>query len=222
MGIAQLTLVHRPRRLSHQAGAFHRLGEGDDIADAAASAEHSHHAVKAQSDAAMRRRAILEGFQHIAEAGLNHIRREFENVFKNSLLHSGLMDTDGTAAQLDTVDHDIVMLTAHLLGLGLEQRDVFGHRSRERMVRGVPALHFRIVAQEREIHYPEEIELIGRQSELALGFEQIRAVKAETAQNLTGGEPVLVRSEEDEVTLFDRKFFSQSGFFFLAQELGDG
>ena len=43
-------------------------------------------------------------------------------------------DTDGTAAQLDTVDHDIVVLTAHLLGLGLEQRDILGHRSREGMM----------------------------------------------------------------------------------------
>ncbi len=50
--------------------------------------------VEAEGDAAVRRGAIAEGFEHVAETQLRLVRRNLQHFFKHGLLHVGLVDTD--------------------------------------------------------------------------------------------------------------------------------
>ena len=70
------------------------------------------------------------------------------------------MDTNRAAAEFHAVDHDVVVLAANFLRVGLEQRDVLGHGRGERMMARIPAVLFPVEAEQREFNHPQEIELL--------------------------------------------------------------
>src|SRR4051812_45865681 len=70
----------------HEVGGFGGFGEGDDVADARGAAEDGDEAVEAEGDAAVGRRAVAEGFEHVAEAGLDHIRWNLKDFLEDGFL----------------------------------------------------------------------------------------------------------------------------------------
>ena len=71
------------------------------------------------------------------------------------------MDTDGAAAEFDTIEYEVVMLTAHLLRIAIEERNIFNDWSREWVMRGNVATLLLIEEHERELGHPEEF-IVGR------------------------------------------------------------
>src|SRR3990167_2754414 len=63
MQLPQLLLVHLVGRPGHQALRALGLGEGDDVADGFGAGHQRDQAIQAEGQAAVRRRAVLQGFQ---------------------------------------------------------------------------------------------------------------------------------------------------------------
>ena len=99
MEVAQLSFRNGTRALRHEVLPFLRLGEGYDLADALTLGEDGHEPVQSQGDAAVRRRSVLKGFQHVTESGLHEIGRDIENILEHLLLQIGLMYPDAAATE---------------------------------------------------------------------------------------------------------------------------
>ena len=91
--------------------------------------------IKPQRDTAVRRRAVFERYEHVTKPRLHQVGRNLEQFLEDGFLHVGLMNTNRAAAEFHAVHHDVIVLATNFLGVGLEQRDVVGHRlaSRVRM-----------------------------------------------------------------------------------------
>ena len=76
----------------------------------------------------MRRGAVPERAQHVAEAALDHIGWDLEHVLEDLLLQCRLVNADRATAQFHPVEHDVVVLAADLLGFRVEQGGIFRHR----------------------------------------------------------------------------------------------
>ena len=118
MQIAQLLRLNRARRIGHQAGAFGRFRESDHVPDARRVAERRDEPVEAQRDAAVRRGAVFERFQHITEARLHHVRRNLQHLLEHRFLHVGpMMEVDALAMSVVAVapcGHHVVRFRAVL------------------------------------------------------------------------------------------------------------
>src|SRR5215216_834147 len=104
MEVAQLAGGNRCWSFGHQIDTFSGFGKCDDVADACGSAKDSVESIEAEGDSAVRRSAVPERLEHVPEAELGFVRRDLENLFEDGLLNIGLMNTNGAAAELDTVD----------------------------------------------------------------------------------------------------------------------
>src|SRR5690349_7565951 len=113
------------------------------------------------------------------------------------------------------------MLAPHLPGVGLKERHVFGHRSREGMMAGIPAILLLIEAEQGEIDHPKEIESSRVEGQFALSFQHVCAVKAYFAEDLAGIEPLIGR-EQDQVAFLNGQLASQSLFLNWSEELDNG
>ena len=74
---------------------------------------------------------------------------------EHGLLHRGLVDTDGPAADLVPVAHDVVGVGQRAARLGDELVRPFGQRRRERVVHRGPAAGA-VLLEHRRVHHPEE------------------------------------------------------------------
>ena len=148
--------------------------------------------VEAEGDAAVRRRAVSEGFQHVAEAGLDQFGRNLQDLLEDEFLHVGLMNADGAAAQFHAVDHDVVMLAADFFGVACQQRDVLGHRRGKGMMAGIPAVLFacRNPSSGKSTTHRKSKRLAGMVS-LPWVFEQVGAIEADFAQDFAGVQPLV-------------------------------
>src|SRR5690554_3896110 len=118
--IAQLTGGRRAWTLGHETLSLLSLRERNDIADTAGTAQDCHQTVETERDTAVRRSSVRECLEHVPEALCHDILRDLQHIFENLLLHGGLMDTDTTATQFHTVQHDIVVLAAHALRIAVQ------------------------------------------------------------------------------------------------------
>src|SRR5439155_13572255 len=139
----------------------------------------------------VRRSAVPESFQQIAEARFHHLRRDLQHLLENGLLHIRLVDTNRAAAQFPPINDYVVMLATDLFWVGGQERDVLGNRRSERMMTGIPAVLLLIETQERKIDHPEEIKSIGRNLQPALRFQKLGAVEADFAQDFAGSQPLI-------------------------------
>jgi hypothetical protein len=160
MDVAQLLVVHAGRRVHHQIHRLLRLGEGDHVADAVAAGQQHHEAVGADGEAAVRRRAVFQRADQMAEAALDLGFGQTQDL-EHPRLEGRIVDPDAAAAQLGAVEHDVVGLRAHLLGLGVEQRNVLRLRRGEGMVHADEAA-FVVALEQREIGHPREPERVLR------------------------------------------------------------
>ena len=106
----------------------------------------------------MRRSTILEGVDDKAELVLGILLGNSQD-FEHTALHIGVVDTDGAAAELGAVEHEVISVGAYpfevLLPVGVEPFLVLRLRSGERMVHCVEALVFLAPLEQREVHDPE-------------------------------------------------------------------
>src|SRR5687767_13638334 len=96
------------------------------------------------------------------------------------------MNTDRAAAQLNAIHHDVIVLATDFLRFSFQERNVRRHRSRERMMAGIPAILFAIEAQQRKFNYPQEIKSARVNCELAFSLQDIRAIETNLAENFAG------------------------------------
>ena len=178
--------------MRHHVRSALRLGERDDVADRAALRHEHDEAIETESDAAVRRCAVLEGVHHEAELLTRLFLREPDGL-EDFLLQISLIDAQAAAADLDAVQNHVVSVRLDPSGVGHQVLDIFAARRRERMVHGLPALLFLVVFKHREVRDPEEFQRIGIDEAAAA-----RHLKAQFAERLCDDER-LVRDDEQEI-----------------------
>ena len=96
------------------------------------------------------------------------------------------------------------MLAANLLRIGLEQRNILGHRRGERMMAGIPAVVLAVETEQRKFHDPEEVELMRINRQLALPFQNLGAIQTDLAEDFAGVQP-LVGGEQNQIAFLNRE-----------------
>ena len=132
--VAQLERRDWRWRFSHETRSLGSLWKGYDVTNARSATQDRNEPVKSERDAAVGRGAVPEGVEHVTEANPGFFGRNLQNFFKNGPLEFRLVDTNRATTQLGAVDHDIVMLAAHLFRFRFEQRNILGYRRGKRMV----------------------------------------------------------------------------------------
>ena len=93
--------------VDHEVDGAGGLGEGDDLAQAGGAGQDHDDAVEAEGDAAVRRRAVLQGVEEEAETFVGLFVRHAERA-EDLGLHVLAVDTDGAGAKLVAVEDDVV------------------------------------------------------------------------------------------------------------------
>src|SRR3982074_3518724 len=102
MQFAQLLLTDRRRSADKQVLPALRLGEGDDVANLIDASHQRHHAVDAEGDAAMRRRAVFQRVEQAAELLLLSLFADAKRL-EHCGLALGSVDAHRSAADFPTV-----------------------------------------------------------------------------------------------------------------------
>ena len=76
-------------------------------------------------------------------------------------LHVAAMNTNGARAEFDAVQHHVVGFGAAARGIGGQLFQILVMNRSEGMMGGVPAVLFVVPFEHREIHHPEELEILG-------------------------------------------------------------
>ena len=79
----------------------------------------------------------------------------YAQQFQHGQLHGGVVDTDGAAAQLQAVQHQVVGARQGLAGVFLDHGRIDVPRRGERVVQGVPAFFGIVVFEQGEVHHPQ-------------------------------------------------------------------
>ena len=91
--------------------------------DVGAGHQH-HHAVEAEGDAAVRRRAVARSASSRKPKRASRLLLADAEQPEDPLLHLGVVDADRAAAELDAVEHHVVGARAHRAGIALELVEV--------------------------------------------------------------------------------------------------
>ncbi len=142
----------------------------------------------------MRRRAELERFEKEAKFVASFLRGESEDI-EDPRLNVASMDSDRAAADLGSIQHEIIGLRAYPFGMGLEQLKIFVHRGSERMMPRDPAVFGGIEFQERKINDPQHVPLPRRNPVLLL-----RQFETERAKQIQSGF-LRTRHQKDRIAL---------------------
>src|SRR5690606_27697456 len=141
-------------RPGQRAGRRLRLRERDHLPDALLAGHQHDEAIEPESDAAHRRRAVLQRTQQEPELFLRLLAADLEQL-EDGRLHRLVVDTDRAAADLVAVEHEVV-------GTGLQPprvRPQVGRRAGggggERVMQGRPALRGEVALEHREVDDPE-------------------------------------------------------------------
>src|SRR5262245_24252920 len=125
--IPKLLLGNLRRRSRHQVCRPGRLREGDDVTQRCLTSEDHDHSIQAQRNSAMRRGAVLQGFQEKAELVARFLFRKAESS-EDSRLNIAAVNSYGAAADLRTVQHEIVGFGSHLFRITFEKFKVLVQR----------------------------------------------------------------------------------------------
>src|SRR5690606_6938343 len=136
-GLAPLLRRDGRRRLRERVVAATGLREGDDLADRLGAREERDDPVPAEGDAAVRRGAVGERVEQEAEL-LPRLLLADAHDGEDPLLDVPAVDTDGSAADLVAVAHDVVGVCERVARVLLEAVDPLGGRGGEGVVDGGP------------------------------------------------------------------------------------
>ncbi|OQC53445.1 MAG: hypothetical protein BWX54_02407 [Verrucomicrobia bacterium ADurb.Bin018] len=178
------------------------------------SGQQHDQAVRADGQAAVRRRAVFQRPNQVAKAALNFRLGQAQKL-EHPRLELRVVNPDAAPAQLRAIEHDVVGLRADLFGVRVEQRNVFGHGRSERMVDAdQPA--FLIALEQRKVRHPRELEdVVG--NDLGPRRRQ-QANPAQHRQHFGRG----IRTEQNQVAGLDLQQQLQAGFLGFSEELDDG
>ena len=165
--------------------ALRGLRERNHFADGSFARQDHHQAVQAQRDSAVRRRAVFQRFQQEAEAPLGFFLGEPERG-ENLRLHVAAMNTNRARAQFHAVQHQVVRLGAAARRIGGQLLEILVMHRSERMMRRVPAILFVVPFEHREIHHPEELEILGVEQLVAV-VVLLRGVQTQLPAGLIDG-----------------------------------
>ena len=160
----------------------------------------------------MRGCAELVGVHQEAKALAGLLLGEAQGM-EHTILQSGVVDTHGAAAHLDTVQHDIVGHSVAGAGVALDLVQVFGLGQGERMVHGHPAALLLGVLEQREVNDPQEVELVGVDQAVLAGN-----VQADLAQRGAGLDPIGIADQQQHVAGLGVQCGIQRSFLGVGQE----
>ena len=155
--LGELIFLDRRRALRHHVLAFLRFGERDDVADTFRSSHQHRESIESECDATVWRWPKAKGLQKKAKLGLLFGFVESEH-FEDFGLDIGTMNTNRTAADFVSVEHEVIGLGSDLTGIGVEERKIGNFGAREGMVRRYPSTLV-IAFELREIGDPKEVPL---------------------------------------------------------------
>ena len=104
----------------------------------------------------MRRRAVFKRVQKKAEALASLLRRQTQHL-KHALLNIVAMDSDGAAADLRAVQHQVVGASLDRTGISLQLVKVFFTGRGEGVVHRLVTVLLVVVLEHRKVHHPEKI-----------------------------------------------------------------
>ena len=105
----QLLGIDKIRRARHQIGCVAHFREGNHVAQGIRTKQLHHKPVKPESESPVRRRAVLEGINHEAEAGAGGFLGEAQGA-EHQCLHVRAVDTNRAGTQLNAVQHHVIRL----------------------------------------------------------------------------------------------------------------
>ena len=158
--LVELRRVDGRRCIEHHVAAGIVLRESDVVADRLRAAEQRAQTVEPEGQAAVRRRAVLEGVHQETELLLRLLGREAQ-AREDRGLQLGIVDTDRTAADLGTVADEVVGVGAHAARVAFEVGHVLGFGRGEGVMHRVEALRLVVPLEHREIHDPQRSEPLG-------------------------------------------------------------
>ena len=162
----------------------------------------------------MRRCAVGECSNQVTELLLGLLLGKAEGL-EHLGLQLGIVDTNGAAAQLTAVEDNVVRLGTNLGRIGVQQRNILVHRCGERMVHGYEAVLLLAVLELRELGDPQQLEVV------LLGKAQtLSQLAAQRAQSDSGGLPVCIGNNEQQVVLLGTCALLDGCNLVLGQELG--
>ena len=155
MQFTQLLLVYHVGGFAHHVVGVLGLGERNYVADGGTFCHQHDHAVQAEGQSSVGRRAVFKGLHHEAELFLSFFVRK-ANGFKNGVLHVAAVDTDGAASQFHAVQHHVIGFSVYLARIGLQHGQVFVAGGRKGMVHSYPAFFILVPLEHGEPGHPCE------------------------------------------------------------------
>ena len=159
MQVCELHRVDDIGSAAHKVGCILVLGEGDDFTDAVGAGQQHDKTVYAVGQSCVRRNAVLEGREQETEFFIGFLFGEADDL-KHLLLDVALVDTDTAAAEFDAVEDNVVCFRTDAAGICIDAFPILFHRHGERMVHGYITVFLLGPLKKREVHDPEEIELV--------------------------------------------------------------
>ena len=129
----------------------------------------------------MRRSTVTERIEQIAEFGIGFFIGQAEQL-KDALLQGGIGDADGTAGELNAVEHQIIALGADVGLVAFQIRQALLQRCGERVMHCDKLAKLLVVIEEREFDDPEKIVCSLRNQIQPAG--KLNAELAELRQNM--------------------------------------
>src|SRR5579862_922574 len=161
----ELIRVHCRWRVSHQILRLRRLREGDYFADRLFTREQRRDAVKAQSDATVRRRPIRQRIEKEAEAIAPLLLAEAQHL-EHAVLQLLLVNSNAARAEFNAVQHEVIAFRthgqAHFVGRVLELGNILLHDAREGMLRADYRFFRRAPFKKREARNPQKLPAVFR------------------------------------------------------------
>ncbi len=140
-------------RLAHHIDRTGGFGESNDFPDARLACHQRVNAIVPERDTTVRRRAIFQGFEEESESFARLFFGEAQHL-EYPALNVLAMNTDRAAANLGTVQHQIVRPRSNGAGVGFQLVQVLLARRRERVVHGRETFFLFVVLEHRKVHNP--------------------------------------------------------------------
>src|SRR5690625_3533128 len=149
-------LVNYIRRADHQLLRPLRLRESNHLAERRRAGKQHRQPVHAERDTTMRRSAEAEGIQNEAEAALRLLFVDAEQT-EHPLLYIPVVNSDRSAADFTSVQHEVVRTRAHRARIFLHPCEILRPGRRKRMMHRKVALIIIIPLEQRKISHPEKL-----------------------------------------------------------------
>ena len=161
----------------------------------------------------MRGCAKLVGVHQEAKALAGLLLGKAEGV-EHAVLQCGIIDTHRAAAHLDTVQYDVVGHGMAGTRVALDLVEILGLGQGERVVHRHPAALLLAVLKQREVHHPQEVELVGVDQAMLAGN-----VQTDLTQRSAGLDPVGIADDQQHIAGLNIQRGIKSSLLGIGQEL---